>query len=354
MADAGGRIYLFWGDDALSRDEVVRSFKTRLLARAGGELNLAEFHAPDLSARELIATCDTIPFLAERRLVIVHGLFGWKPRAGARRRAAADGEGKSESSNPLNAEREAFLAYLPDVAPHATLLLVEPSLTPTRREEITRQVPRSRLDVRAFPAPQGSDLERWLAKRARQRGGELGPRVATLLREHGPKSLEGLDQEVAKLVTYAGAVPVTVDDLDELLSGGEIIIFELLDALAEGRGDKALSSLRRLYQQGQRPEALTPQIIALYRRLLICRLAMAERVDPAEIQRVHGVKLIDKLRNQARRLPAEQLEQALEILLGFDRKLKRSELEPESGLEVVVAQLVSLAQAEANARPQPR
>jgi DNA polymerase III subunit delta len=354
MADAGGRIYLFWGDDALSRDEVVRSFKTRMLARAGGELNLAEFHAPDLTARALIATCDTIPFLADRRLVIVHGLFGWKPRAGARRRAGADGEAKGESSNPLKAEREAFLGYLPDIAPHATLLLVEPSLTPPQREEITRQVPRSRLDVRAFPAPQGAELERWLAKRARQHGGELGPRVATLLREHGPRSLEGLDQEVAKLVTYAGPVPVTVDALDELLSGGEIIIFELLDALADGRAAQALTSLRQLYQQGQRPEALAPQIIALYRRLLVCRLAMAERVDPAEIQRIHGVKLIDKLRNQARRLPAEQLERALEILLDFDRKLKRSELEPEPALEVVVAQLVSLSQADPSTRPLSR
>jgi DNA polymerase III delta subunit len=73
--------------------------------------------------------------------------------------------------------------------------------------------------------------------------------------------------------------------------------------------------------------------------LLICRLALAERLDPAEVQRSHGVKLIEKLKTQARALPAERLEAALEALLAFDRKLKRGEVDPESGLEVLVAEL---------------
>ena len=54
------------------------------------------------------------------------------------------------------------------------------------------------------------------------------------------------------------------------------------------------------------------------------------------------------------RMRQERADELLEILLEFDRKLKRSELEPESGLEVVVAQLVSLSQTEASARSQSR
>jgi DNA polymerase III delta subunit len=285
----------------------------------------------------VIGACDTVPFIDDRRLVIVHQLFGWRPR-GAQRR------GEGSGGDPLKAEREQFLEYLGGVAPQTTLVLVEGGLTSNQRDEVVKRLPRGRSDVRGFPAPQGFELERWLAGRAQRYGGQLGPRVAGLLREHGPSSLEALDQEVAKLVTYAGEESVSIEMLDELLPGAELVVFDLLDALAEGRTADALRTLRRLYRQGMRPEELAPQVIALYRRLLICRLALAERLDPAEVQRSHGVKLIEKLKRQARGLPAERLERALEALLVFDRKLKRGEVEPESGLELLVAELAELAE----------
>jgi DNA polymerase III delta subunit len=134
-------------------------------------------------------------------------------------------------------------------------------------------------------------------------------------------------------------------DLQELLAGSEIVVFELLDALAEGRQGAALAAYRRLLRQGGRAEELTPQIIALYRRLLICRLALEERASLAEVQAAHGVKLIDKLRGQARGWSSEALRQALGLLLALDRRLKRGETEAEAGLEVAIDQLAALHQA---------
>jgi DNA polymerase III delta subunit len=166
--------------------------------------------------------------------------------------------------------------------------------------------------------------------------------VAGLLREHGPASLEALDQEVVKLVTYAGREPVSTADLNELLPGAEMIVFDLLDAVAEGRAAGALAAFRRLVQQGQRPEELAPQLIALYRRLLICRLALTEGLEPAEVERTHGLKLIEKLKRQARGMSVEGIESALDRLLIFDRALKLGEIEPESGMELLVADLAGV------------
>jgi DNA polymerase-3 subunit delta len=339
-APPSARAYLFWGEDSLSRDELVRNFRSRMLARPGGELNLSEFHAPQLNARDVIDACNTLPFAGDRRLVLVYHLFGWRPPTSSRRRA---GDAAADSPNPLRVERQAFLAYLPYLAPQTTLVLVEAGLTPAQRNEIVKQLPRERADIRSFPSPQGIELERWLARRARRYGGELGPQVARTLREHGPGGLEGLDREVAKLIAYAGSEPVSMVDVTELLTDAEMIIFDLLDAIAEGRSADALAVTHRLFRQGQRPEELTPQVIALYRRLLICRLALEERLDAAQVERTHGVKLIDKLKAQARRASVAQLETALERLLVFDRKLKLGEVEPQSGLELLVAELAELA-----------
>lgn len=339
MAEQAARAYLFWGDDALSRAEAVGSFKSRMLALPTGEMNVSEFEAPELSAGEVIRACDTAPFLEDRRLVIVHDLFSWRPRTGWRRRAPSGETSEDETGNALKAERDAFVAYLPRLAPKTTLILNEGSLDPARRLELMKQLPATRVDAKAFPAPRGPDLERWLAGRAARRGGELGPRVAALLREHGPSRLEALDQEVAKLVAYAGGKPASAADLQELLPGAEIVVFDLLDALAEGRSSDALTTLRRLYQQGQRAEELSSQIMALYRRLLVCRLVVEERADPAQVERTQRVKLIDKLKRQARNLAVERILAGLQALLEFDRKLKRGEVDSEAGLEVLVAEL---------------
>jgi DNA polymerase-3 subunit delta len=344
VTEQSARIYLLWGDDSPNRDELVRSFRSRMLARPGGALNLSEFRAPDLRAADIIAACDTLPFLDDRRLVMVHQLFGWRPRQSARRRGEA-----SPDSTGLKAEREQLLAYLPRLAPQTTLVLVEPQLAPTTLAEVTRALPANRRDVRAFAAPRGHELERWLARRAQRRQGSLGPQVANLLRQHGPTSLEALDQEVAKLVTYAAGEPVSVADLNELLAGAEIVVFELLDALAEGRPGAALAAYRRLLGQGGRAEELAPQVIALYRRLLVCRLALDEQADLAAVQEAHGVRLIDKLRGQARGWSSQSLRQALGLLLSFDRRLKRSEVDPEAGLELAITELTALHPAGAGA-----
>ena len=346
MSEPAARAYLLWGEDTPNRDELTRSFRSRMLARPGGALNLSEFQAPNLTASEIITACDTIPFLDDRRLVIVRQLFGWRARPAARRRPGAEAR---PDSTGLKTEREQFLAYLPRLAPQTTLVLVEPQLAPALLAEITQALPSQRRDVRGFAAPRGPELDRWLARRAQRRQGALGPRVAGLLRQHGPTSLEALDQEIAKLVTYAAGEPVTVTDLNELLSGAEIVVFELLDALAEGRPAEALAAYRRLLRQGLRAEELGPQVISLYRRLLICRLALDERAGLAEVQEAHGVKLIDKLRGQAHGWSSAALEQALGLLLALDRRLKRSEIEPESGLEVAIVELTALRQTGAGA-----
>jgi DNA polymerase-3 subunit delta len=346
---SAARAYLLWGDDVITRDETVRNLKSRMLARPAGELNLAEFHAPELVVADLIATCDTLPFLDERRLVVVHGLFGWRPRGQQRRRPESRDEVRG-NRDPLEAARTAFADYLPRLAPQTTLVLVEGALSPAQRTEVQARLPSGRAEIRSFPAPQGADFDRWLARRAQRYGGELGPRVNALLREHGPASLQALDQEVAKLVSYAGDRAVSVGDLSELLSGAEIVVFGLLDAIAEGRAGDALVALRRLQRQGQRVEELTPQIIALYRRLLVCRLAVEERLSAAEVQRIHGVRVIEKLRTQARRWDDGRCEQALGRLLEFDRQLKRGEVDAESALELLVADLAALTLSTASRR----
>ena len=333
---SASRAYLLWGDDTVTRAEVVQTFRDRMLARPCGALNLTEFRAPDVDVGAVISACDTAPFLDERRLVILHELFSWRPP-----RSRGREEARPEPTSGLRPRRDAFLEYLPSLAPTTTLLLVEGALPAGERGQIEAALPAGRGDVRAFAAPQGAAFDRWLARRARQHGGELGRGVAASLRELGDLGLEGLDREIAKLVTYAADRPVSLEDVRELGASAQVVIFELLDAVAEQRQRDALTALQRLLGQGQRPEELFAQLSSLYRRLLICKLAAGERLAPADVQRRFGVKIFDKLRRQAERHPIEALENRLGCVLEMDRRLKRGELLPEEAVQLLVLELAA-------------
>src|SRR5215213_11359442 len=81
-------IYVLWGTDRFTRDEQVRSLKRRMLAEPCGEYNLSVLSGDDVTVRDVRAVADALPFLGDRRLVVVEGLLSriaGVAKAGARR-----------------------------------------------------------------------------------------------------------------------------------------------------------------------------------------------------------------------------------------------------------------------------
>ena len=69
------RYYVLHGEDELARSEAVKTLRDRLGPPEIAALNTTAFEASNVSLAELKNACNTIPFMAERRMVIVHGLL---------------------------------------------------------------------------------------------------------------------------------------------------------------------------------------------------------------------------------------------------------------------------------------
>src|SRR5215212_8385522 len=97
-------IYVLWGTDRFTRDEQVRGLKRRMLAEPCGEYNLTVLSGDDVAVRDVRMVADALPFMGDRRLVVVEGLLGRiagsaKPagRRGRGSRAGASAAKKSAS-----------------------------------------------------------------------------------------------------------------------------------------------------------------------------------------------------------------------------------------------------------------
>jgi DNA polymerase-3 subunit delta len=343
----GGYVYVLYGEDTFGRDEAVQSLKDRMRALPAGDHNLTEFYpGADTSVAAVRAVADAVPFLADRRMVIVRGLIGrLVGRGGGQRRAPRGGRKVQEATGPD--EFQALLEYLPTLPWTTSLVLVEDGrLNPAPLEAA---IPRGRAHVREYPRVQ--DVPGWVRNRSKLIGVDLDEGAVRELAALGGggaigPDLRRLDTELRKLADYAAGRRVGRDDVRELVASRDVAVWSLLDGMAERRADKALRALRALYSQGESPEALLGRDIAPhYRRLLVAReLALATREERAGVD-VTALGLnpatLQRWTEQAAAFEREELERALELLLELDRQIKTGETEPEPSLEVTVLRLCS-------------
>lgn len=343
MNSSGAYLYVLHGEDTFSRDEALRGLKDRMRALPAGEHNLTELTGPDATLAALRQHADALPFLAERRMVVVHGLIGRLQGQGGPRRPgrARRGPPKSEQT-PEGGDLQALLAYLPAIPQETSVVLVEGG--GVQIKDVAEAIPRSRGLVREFRRVW--DVAGWIRTRAGTQGVDIDESAVRQLALLGGEDLRRLDNELQKLAAYVAGGRVTRAEVQELVVGRDIAIWALLDALAERRRDGALNALRRLYAQGEPPEALLGRDVApLYRRLLLAKelqlLPRDERArtEPAAVGLNPNPKVLDKLFQQVAGFDSAELEAALETLLDLDRQIKTGETGAETSLELAIVKL---------------
>jgi len=332
----GGYIYVLHGEDSFGRDEAVQTLKERMRSLAAGDHNLSEF-GPETTVGTLRMSADVVPFLAERRMVIVRGLLGRLAGRGASGRRSARPRRTPDSAPD---EFQALLDYLPDVPQTTSLVFVEDGRL--NSEPIERAIPRGRAAIREYPRV--VDVPTWVRNRARLIGVDVDEGAVRELASLGGGDLRRLDSELRKLGDFVAGRTVTRSDVREMVVGRDVAIWTLLDGLAERRAEKALTALHALYNQGEPPEALLGRDIAPhYRRLMVAReLSLASKEERARVD-VAALGLnpatLGRWSDQAAGFDRAELEHALEVLLELDRHIKLGETEPEPALEVAVMRL---------------
>lgn len=367
-------LYHLYGADEVARDEFLeRKLVDRLRALPGGEFNLDRFDGRTAPLSSIIACCQAVPFLADKRMVIVGGLSARAraARAGRGGRTVSDdaaataaegaadgatdsgppsgrptarrGRGRTAAAAPSDTGLQELWDFLPNLPESTHLVLVDERALPLP------PLPPKLLYRQEFEAPKPWKLAEWVSARARGRKLRLDRGVADTLANLVGGDLRRLDGELVKLALYCGNQPVREADVRLLVAPGETSVFALLDGVADGKPGAALTALRHLRAQGQAVEALLPQISALIRRLLIAHALLAEGRSLSAEGPEHGLtsspRALEKLARQAARFSAEDFERAYERLLACDRAIKTGEGDPEVAIELLIAELAGVAAA---------
>ncbi len=325
--------YILHGDEDLERAEKVAELRRQVQSDGMGDLNVTILDGRQSDLSELINACNTLPFLTNRRLVIVYDLL--------QREEPADGAPREGRRPSL---LQGLLEYLPHLPSSTRLLLVESRALSANHPLLKACRESKDCYVREFRRPTDAELPGWIQRRAELKKLRLERGTAALLGQWVGSDLRTLDHELDKLGAYVDyARPIAGDDVRALVSRVyDDDIFALVDALGLRQGKRAMHLLEDMLAAGENELRLLSMIARQVRLILAAKELSEERkVSAAEMQRALGVRdfVAAKLRDQARQFSMAALQRAHRLVLETEQAIKTGAMDAQLALELLVLQI---------------
>ena len=336
MAQEKPIVYILRGDDSTRIETLLSKFKAELGSSDMAGLNTTVLEGAQATVDAIRLAALAMPFLTERRLVIVNN-------------ALADLDNKQSDA------QQKFLALLDSLPQTTALVLVVDDKQIFRRGEsyweklsgkhwlmtwAKKAGARAWVEDCALPTPR--EMPGWIQRKARELGGEFQVDAGVRLAEYVGNNTQRAVQEITKLLTYARYDRlVTAEDVVLLTAQDqEGNIFELVDALGERDGYKALEQLQILLETSDALE-LSGMITRQFRLLLLSREILDERGSEAQVREELNLHpfVAKKITGQARRFSIEQLEGIYRRLLKIDLDIKTGGMPGDVAFEVLIAEL---------------
>lgn len=257
------------GEAGLLVERAEKALVDAVLPTVGiAAFNYSLHRAGEANALEALATAQTVPMMADRRLVVVRGI--------------------QDGSNALF---EALVEYA-EAPPVETVLVITGSGFPKVKKggsnwgvRLGNQVKKSGLLVKLSASD--VNASRLVREHAETLGKQLGNRAASLLLEVVGEDLGRLVQEVEKLALFAGDEPELTEEMvlaaSSMVAEGQV--WDLTAGLVARDPDMALAALHRALEEGEPEHKLLGLIGWQLRQVLEATDLLARGVPDKDVQK---------------------------------------------------------------------
>jgi DNA polymerase-3 subunit delta len=320
--------YVFDGQDAFTRGQQIASLMASMGDPTIRELNTTMLDGGTTTLNEIRHHCDTMPFLADRRLVLVKGLL---ERLG------------QKSSRADNQFLEELIDYLPSMPDTARLIFVEAKTLPQRHPVVQLGKSSEAGHVKTFEVPRGSELARWVRAKAKQADAAIEPQAVQALCTFVGNDLYQLYHEINKLAAYTdGQRAISLQDVQLLTPHArQASIFDMVDAVGRRDGKTASRVYHTLLDAGDHPLALLAMITRQFRLLIqVKELAPQLGTHQAIARQLHQNPYpIKKILAQSKNFTFAQLHHIYHKLLDTDVDIKTGRIDPTLAIDTLIARI---------------
>jgi len=304
--------YLLCGEEAYLRNQYKNRLKNAL-ADPSDTMNVSCFEGKGINPKEIIDLAETLPFFAERRLILI------------------------EDSGFFKNKCDELADYLPAMPDTTCLLFVETEVD--KRNRLFKAVKGCGRIVE-FQAQDERTLIKWILGSLKKEGKKITESTLQLFLLRTGTDMENISMELEKLLSYThGREVITSQDVEEICTvQTSNQIFDMIRAIAEKRQKEALDLYYDLLALKEPPMRILFLIARQFNQLLLVKSLVLKGCDKAAVaSRAQLAPFIaGRCMAQARSFTLPQLEAAVRDCVDAEEAVKTGQMNDVMSVELLI------------------
>lgn len=305
-------VYLLYGEETF----LVNSYKNRLKEAVLGDdtMNFSRYEGKGIDVSELIRQADTMPFFAEKRLILV------------------------EDSGFFKASSEALASYLPSMPDTTCIVFAESQVD--KRNKLYKMV--KELGYAAEMQRQDTaHLARWAGGILAREGRKITGRTMELFLSMTGDDMENIRMELEKIISYTMGKEVITDDDVKAVCTVQVTnrIFDMVSAIVNRQTRKAMDLYEDLLTLKEPPMRILFLIARQFNQILQVKELMAKGMDKGSIASRLKMQpfVAGKTMPQARQFSREQILECVRLCVEAEEAVKSGRLQDRLAVELLIA-----------------
>ena len=328
-------LYILLGQDDFSLGHWLEEIKRNIGDQTLLAANTTTLDGQQTTLDQLRTVCETVPFLAERRLVIVTGLLErFEPKGKSSRQAK-----NTHITNQQDAYKS-LAAYITKIPDSTILVLIDSKVG--SNNPLFKELS-AKAEVKSFPLLRDTKLRQWVQRYVAKESGSISPLAVNLIAKLVGSNLWTMANEINKLLLFTSGRRIEEEDVNLVVScAQEANVFTMVDAILGFKAKIAEQSLQQLLQRGAAPAYLLVMLSRQVQLIVRARELRNQKKPETEIQNRLGLTsefALRKTLEQADRYPLERLKQLYHKLLEADLSIKTGRYDAELTLNILIAEL---------------
>ena len=311
-------VYLLCGEEAYLKKQ-YKDRITKAILPEGDTVNYAYYEGKGINPGELIDLAETMPFFAERRLIVV------------------ENSGFFKNASPELAE---YIKTMPETA---CFLFVEQEVD--KRGKMYKAV-KSKGRITEMGRQDEKTLLYWLAFQVKREGRQIKESTAKYLLAKTGTDMENLEKELEKLFSYTmGQTEITVEDVEEICTSQVTNqIFVMVEAVAEKKQKKALELYYDLLSLKEPPMRILYLLTRQFRLLLQVKDLLEKGQTKAQIASTAGIHpfVAGKYMQQCKSFSKKELRSIMEEAAETEHMVKTGRLSDRMSVELFIVKYSSV------------
>ncbi len=315
-------LYLFYGEEEYVKEQALFQLTKTVVSQDMAALNHQVVDGSTVTADDIIYACETLPFMAEKRLVVVKDL------------PALLGAKTSFDENKL----KSYLCRLPST----TCLVFYCTGQINKRKSLYNGIQKSGLVVE-FQLLKQNEISGWVVNNLRRTGKQISASALRHFINIAGNRLEKIHTELNKLLDYTGDNKyITEEDIDMVVSPSvEYTIFQLVEAVGTMNVEQALYYFDRLLSDGENIFSILIMISRHIRIIFQCKGLSDKGLTADAIARKIDAHpyTVKKCLQQSRYFTTNKLKTAMDECLKTDYGIKSGRVQPRIGVEMLIIKM---------------